>query len=179
MDQPRSRTLSSGGYGAGALITAPPLAQYPSQYNRRSRRSSTSAAFGPGPTDSFRGYDGMHIKFRVKGSYQGGVSLGEAMSNVRLSNSSAYTFQDLKADRSGRITLRVRWSGYSSLTYEIPISGYDDGRSINLGSLARRVSRAVVHFLTANAINIPWDRVIIHRLEETSFGVWMPILTAH
>ncbi|KAI0069183.1 hypothetical protein BV25DRAFT_1791661 [Artomyces pyxidatus] len=174
----RPRTLSSGPYGPPALITAPPLSQYPSQYNKRSRRSSTSAAYGP-PIDSFRRIGGTHIKFRVKGSYHPGVTLGEAMGNVRLSSSSAYTFHELNTDSRGRLTLRVRWGGYRSLTYEIPVSGYEDGRYVNLQSLARRISRAIVHFLTTNAIAIPWDRVVLHRLEETSLGVWVPVLTTN
>ncbi|KAA1466045.1 hypothetical protein DENSPDRAFT_768703 [Dentipellis sp. KUC8613] len=126
--------------------------------------------------DSFRTHvGGTHIKFRVKGSWRQGVTLGEAMANVRLSNSSTYSFHDLNVDNRGRLILRVRWTGYRSLTYEIPVSGY--GGSVHMQSLARRIARAIVHFLTTNAITIPWDRVVLHRLEEMSLGTWMPVLT--
>ncbi|KAI0052205.1 hypothetical protein FA95DRAFT_1483941 [Auriscalpium vulgare] len=154
-----------------------PLSQYPSQYNsRRSRRASTSGAYAA--KEPYQ-YDGMQVKFRVKGSHRNGISLSEAVGNVRLSSSNAYTFRDLNTDSRGRVRLIVRWTGYRSGSYEIPISGYSDGRTVDLQSLARRITRGVVHFLSANHISIPWDRVVLHRLEETSVGTWMPVLTTY
>jgi hypothetical protein len=108
----------------------------------------------------------MHIKFKRKGTFMAGVSLAEAQGHVRLSSNDAYSLHDLHADRRGTIHLRVKWVGYSHLTYEIPLDTYD-GR-ISLQTLARRVSRACVHYLQANIIPIPWDRVELHHLEEVS-----------
>jgi hypothetical protein len=53
-------------------------------------------------------------------------------------------------------------------------SGY-----VNLQSLARRTARAIVHFMQANGIFLPWERVVIHRLEEISPGIWIPVLITH
>lgn len=39
----------------------------------------------------------------------------------------------------------LQWTGYTSLTYEIPLDVHD-GR-VSMQSLARRVSRACVHYL--------------------------------
>ena len=39
----------------------------------------------------------------------------------------------------------MQWSGYTSMTYEIPVDGYE-GR-VQLQTLARRIARACVHFL--------------------------------
>lgn len=88
------------------------------------------------------------------------------------------------------------------MTYEIPVDGYE-GR-VQLQTLARRIARACVHFLQvstpprrvfpveharkwpvwltvaclqANMIPISWDRVILYHLEETSIGVWQPVLS--
>lgn len=87
------------------------------------------------------------------------------------------------------------------MTYEIPVDGYE-GR-VQLQTLARRIARAVVHFLQvstrfergfsapkelprlyscctslqANMIPISWDRVILYHLEETAIGVWQPVLS--
>ena len=45
--------------------------------------------------------------------------------------------------------LRIQWSGYTSMTYEIPVDGYE-GR-VQLQTLARRIARACVHFLQVSA----------------------------
>ncbi|THH21041.1 hypothetical protein EW146_g436 [Bondarzewia mesenterica] len=88
------------------------------------------------------------------------------------------TFHDLKTDHRGRLMLKVRWKGFRSLMYEIPMSGrdHDHGRRINMQSFSRRIARAIVHFLAANAIHIPWDRIIHHHL-ETGYSTWQPVLT--
>ena len=41
----------------------------------------------------------------------------------------------------------IQWAGFRSLTYEIPVSTEYDG-FVNLQSLARRIARAIVHFMT-------------------------------
>ncbi|ETW84513.1 hypothetical protein HETIRDRAFT_312477 [Heterobasidion irregulare TC 32-1] len=154
------------------------MTPFPSQYSKRGRRSSMSSMYAPAPMqlDGYRHAGGVPIKFRIKNSSRSGVSVHEIMSNMRLSGSHDYTFRDMKVDHRGRLMLKIRWNGYRSLMYEIPVSGHDGGY-VNIQSFSRRVARAVVHFLAANAIQIPWDRVLIHRLEETAFGTWQPVLS--
>ncbi|KAI0688543.1 hypothetical protein BC835DRAFT_303718 [Cytidiella melzeri] len=142
--------------------------------SRRRRHSSVSQRARP-QLDSYRRLSSTVIKFRRKGGFRSGVTLGEAMSSVRLSGNDSYTFHDLNVDSRGRIILKIRWSGYSSMTYEIPVDGYE-GR-VQLTTLARRIARACVHFLQANMIPISWDRVILYHLEETTVGVWQPVLS--
>ncbi|TFK43274.1 hypothetical protein BDQ12DRAFT_171521 [Crucibulum laeve] len=144
---------------------------------RQRRRSSVSFVSRPPPVDVYRRGSGVHIKFKRKGAFTAGIGLDEAQSRIRLSSNDSYTMHDLHADHRGRIMIRVRWAGYSSLTYEIPLEGYD-GR-VNLQTLARRVSRACVHYLQANVIPIVWNRVQLHHLEEVSYGVWQPMLSSH
>ncbi|KAI9448568.1 hypothetical protein H4582DRAFT_2107817 [Lactarius indigo] len=119
---------------------------------------------------------GVNIKFRLKGGYRQGISLSEATDSARLSRSVSYSLHDLAPDARGRITLKVR--AFRSLTYEIPVSAEYDGH-VNLQSLARRIARAIVHFMTSNAIALSWDRVVLHRLEEITPGIWIPVLTTH
>jgi len=97
------------------------------------------------------------------------------MANVRLSGNDSYTYSDLAVDHRGRMILKIRWTGYTSMTYEIPVDGYE-GR-VQLQTVARRIARAVVHFLQANMIPISWDRVLLYHLEEHSPGVWQPVLS--
>ncbi|KAF8974419.1 hypothetical protein BDZ97DRAFT_1900086 [Flammula alnicola] len=142
----------------------------------RARRHSTVSFAAPPAIDPYRVPSAIHLKFKRKGSFTTGIGLDEAQSSrIRLSGNDAYTFHDLHADSRGRIYLRIKWAGYSSLTYEIPLDGYD-GR-IDLETLGRRVSRACVHYLQANVIPILWDRVVLHHLEEVSYGVWQPMLS--
>ncbi|PPQ79497.1 hypothetical protein CVT25_003379 [Psilocybe cyanescens] len=142
---------------------------------RLRRHSTVSFATRPQGLDAYRVPSALHLKFKRKGSFSSGIGLDEAQQRIRLSGNDAYTFHDLHADSRGRIHLRVKWTGYSSLTYEIPLDGYD-GR-VDLQTLARRVSRACVHYLQANVIPILWDRVLLHHLEEVSYGVWQPMLS--
>ncbi|KAH9927137.1 uncharacterized protein BXZ73DRAFT_49150 [Epithele typhae] len=112
--------------------------------SRMSRRNSTydlRAAGGAG------GLSGAVIKFKRKGGFRSGITLGEAMSDAHLSSNDNYSLYDLNADSRGRIILKLRWSGYSSMTYELPADCYD-GR-VELQTLARRIARACVHFLQA------------------------------
>ncbi|CAA7260272.1 unnamed protein product [Cyclocybe aegerita] len=142
---------------------------------RPRRHSTVSFVARPPALDGYRVPSGVHIKFKRKGSFGSGIGLDEAQQRIRLSGNDAYTFHDLHADSRRRIYLRIKWTGYSSLTYEIPLDGYD-GR-VDLQTLARRVSRACVHYLQANVIPILWDRVLLHHLEEVSPGVWQPMLS--
>ncbi|KAH9976342.1 hypothetical protein BGW80DRAFT_1293104 [Lactifluus volemus] len=50
-------------------------------------------------------------------------------------------------------TLKVQWTGYLSLVYEIPVSSEFVG-TVDLQSLVRRVARAIVLFMGTNAIVI-------------------------
>ncbi|ESK93762.1 hypothetical protein Moror_1460 [Moniliophthora roreri MCA 2997] len=142
----------------------------------RSRRHSTvsTVSLRAPPLDAYRRASSVQIKFKRRGSLLAGVSLAEAQSHVRLSSNDSYTAYDLHADRRNTILLKVKWAGYNSLTYEIPLDSYD--RHISLQTLARRVSRACVHYLQVNAIPVMWDRVELHHLEELSYGTWQPML---
>jgi len=151
----------------------------------RSRRGS-SASFNRtyssgmgGMAGSFMGdgYGGRapHIKFRVKGSFRSGLTLSEAVAGVRVSNEEYLDAYTLQPDGRGRMFLKVRWAGYPSLTYEIPLDSYD-GVSMRMSTLARRVGRACVHFIQVNGIPIHWDRVKLYHLEEVAPGTWQPSL---
>ncbi|KAH9970828.1 hypothetical protein BGW80DRAFT_1175521 [Lactifluus volemus] len=128
-------------------------------------------------SDPYRLPGGVTIKFRPSGGHRDGISLTEAMNSVRLSRSHPYAIREI-ADMRGRLTLKVRWTGYRSLVYEIPVSSEFDG-SVNLQSLVRRISRAIVHFMNKNAISLHWDRVVVHRVEEAQPGIWIPVLSTH
>ncbi|KAF5321109.1 hypothetical protein D9619_000832 [Psilocybe cf. subviscida] len=152
-----------------------PMGHSGSMIMPRARRHSTVSFAPPPAINPYRVPSALHLKFKRKGSFTTGIGLEEAQSRIRLSGNDAYSFHDLHADGRGRIYLKVKWTGYSSLTYEIPLDGYDS--RIDLQTLARRVSRACVHYLQANVIPIPWDRVVLHHLEEVSYGVWQPMLS--
>jgi hypothetical protein len=148
-------------YPYGSMISAPPL--------RHRRASAVSFANPASHRDIYSHYrrggrpGSLRIKFKRKGSFVAGIGLDEAQSHTRLSNNDAYSLYDLHADSRGRILLKVKvrsdflfslncqvklgqqWLGYSSLTYEIPLDAYDG--HVNLSTLARRISRACVHYL--------------------------------
>jgi hypothetical protein len=161
---PRGRTHSTGGgYGPGALVpSAPPMTPYPSHYSaKRSRRASS---VGPGAMgyagfvgEPHRGHTGRHpsgqtaIKFRLKGSAHSGISVNEALERMRLSQGNAYLMHDVSMDMSGKISLKIRWSGYRSNIYSIPLSSDYHGY-VDMQSLARRSARAIVHFMEVNAL---------------------------
>jgi len=184
----RGRTLSTGGgvsFGPSAIIpSAPPMTPYPSHYSGKRMRRASSV--GPGAM-GFAGIVGdpyhrpggnVTIKFRLKGSNHHGISVAEALERVRLSQGNSYLMHDIAPDMYGKISLKVRWSGYRSNTYNMPLSADYHGY-VDLQSLARRTSRAIVHFMQSNGISLPWNRVVIHRLEEISPGIWIPVLTTH
>jgi hypothetical protein len=185
----RQRTLSAGGGGGGfgppaLLPSAPPMTPYPSHYSGKRMRRASSVGPGLGYAgivgDPYHRPGGhVAIKFRLKGSTHSGISLSEALERVRLSQGNAYLMHDIASDMyGGKIQLRVRWSGYRSNTYSIPLSADYHGY-IDLQSLARRTSRAIAHFMQLNGIALAWNRVVIHRLEESSPGTWIPVLTTH
>jgi len=143
---------------------------------RRRRRSTTSVSFDmrAPPMDTLRRLSSKIIKFKRKGAYRSGLTIGDAQANARLSGNDSYTFRDFNADVKGRIALKIRWAGYPSLTYDVPLDGYGD--RVNLQTLARRTARAIVHFLQTNIIPVPWNCVEMLRLEEVAPGTWQPIL---
>ena len=58
--------------------------------------------------DYGRSPSGTVIKFKRKGGFRSGITLGEAMSDAHLSSNNFYTLYDLNADGRGRIILKVR-----------------------------------------------------------------------
>lgn len=183
---PRGRTLSTGGFNSQALIpTAPPMTPYPSHsHYKRSRRASSVGPGGMGYAgivgDPFRRHPTGHtaIKFRLKGSTHSGISVNEALERRRLSQGNAYLMHDVSVDTSGKISLKIRWSGYRSNVYSIPLS-QDYHGYLDMQSLARRTARAIVHFMESNGIALSWNRVVMHRMEEISPGLWIPVLMTH
>jgi len=153
---------------------------YPSTPNKLSRRHRRRSTFGSGSRgstpflDNFRGRPSV-LKFKLKGGYHSGVTLAEAMDNVRLSGDKTYSHRDLSVDSRGNLYMKIVWSGYTPLTYEIPVDGYD-GR-MSLQTLMRRVARACLHYVQARAIPMHPDRIILHSLEEVSPGTWQPVMT--
>ncbi|KAJ7283447.1 hypothetical protein C8J57DRAFT_1462533 [Mycena rebaudengoi] len=155
-----------------------PMVGFGNTSRPRHRRHSTVSysALPPQVEGSYRAPSSTHIKFKRKGALLAGITLGDAQSTrVRLSGNDAYTVYDLHADRRRRIHLRIRWAGYGSLTYEVPLDVFD-GR-VSMQALARRVSRACVHYLQANMVPVMYSRVELHHLEEVSYGVWQPMLS--
>jgi len=181
----RGRTLSTGGgFGQPPFMSSgQPMTPYPSQY--RPKRARRASSVGPGmghggyvPDMYHRPGGRVAIKFRLTGEHRSGITLNEALSSERLSQSRPYMLHDIAPDMYRKITLKVRWSGYRSNIYDIPLST-DPSGYVNLQSLARRTARAIVHFMQANGIFLSWERVVIHRLEEISPGIWIPVLITH
>ncbi|KAF9224325.1 hypothetical protein BS17DRAFT_779640 [Gyrodon lividus] len=143
---------------------------HPIPASRRRRSSSLSYSSAPAYIDTFHRGVAPVVKFKRKGAFRSGITLGEAQANVRLSGWDSYSFRDLNVDIRGKIYVNIRWPGYSPLNYEIPVDGYSG--YVDIQSLARRVGRAVAHYLQANVIPIPWDRIEIQQLEEISTGTW-------
>jgi hypothetical protein len=77
---------------------------------RRHRRHSVSFANLPPPMDAFRRPSSIHVKFKRKGAFNAGITLGEAQSHVRLSSNDSYSVHDFHADHRGRILLKIRVS---------------------------------------------------------------------
>ncbi|KAI0650132.1 hypothetical protein C8Q79DRAFT_998051 [Trametes meyenii] len=122
--------------------------QYGTSGYMRRRRSSMSRSLsrmGRPTLDGYRRMSSTVVKFKRKGGFRSGITLGEAMSDAHLSNNYDYSVYDLNADARGRIILKIKWTGYNSMTYELPVDTYD-GR-VELQTVARRIARACVHFL--------------------------------
>jgi len=146
-----------------------------SRRSRRLRRTSTldrSRSSTPF-LDSFRRL--MTLKFKPKGTHRSGVSLTEALDNIRISGDKTYSPRSLNADSRGNLYMRIIWTAYPTLTYEVPIDGYD-GR-ISLQTLMRRVARGCLHFVQSRGIPIHPDRIILHSIEEVTTGTWQPVIT--
>ncbi|KAL4075703.1 hypothetical protein J3A83DRAFT_2021831 [Scleroderma citrinum] len=152
-------------YGRGSYPSVYPLSV------GRPRRASSVYSSGASLMGGYSPYSRMgrgFVKFKRKGAFRSGITLGEAQSNIMLSGQDSYTLAHLNVDHRGKIF--VNWNGYSPLNYEIPVDSYSG--LVDLNSLARRVGRAVAHYLQANAIPVPWDRVEIQYLEEVTPGAW-------
>ncbi|OCH95972.1 hypothetical protein OBBRIDRAFT_719630, partial [Obba rivulosa] len=119
---------------------------YATPYSGAMRRRHSSMHYRTRPPlDGYRRFSSTLLKFKRKGGTRTGITLGEAMASVRLSGNDSYSLHDLGADYRGRIILKIRWPGYTSMTYEIPVDGYD-GR-VELETLARRIARACTHYI--------------------------------
>ncbi|KAI6033961.1 hypothetical protein PISMIDRAFT_681017 [Pisolithus microcarpus 441] len=153
---------------------------HPISIHRPRRGSSVSyssvPSFGGGFSPYSRGGGGI-VKFKRKGAFRSGITLGEAQANILLSGQDSYTLEDLSVDYRGKIFVHVRWPGYSPLTYEIPVDSYSG--LVDLHSLVRRVGRAVSHYMQSNAIPMSWNHVEIQYMEEMSPGSWHLKMNVH
>lgn len=55
-----------------------------------------------------RGGFGRILKFKRKGAFRAGITIGEAQANVRLSDVEAFTLQDLGVDLRGKVYVNLR-----------------------------------------------------------------------
>lgn len=74
------------------------------------RRSSSMSYHRAASMDSRHRTGSTLLKFKRKGGFRTGITLGEAMSNVRLSGNDSYYFSDLNVDHRGRMILKIRVS---------------------------------------------------------------------
>ncbi|EIN10822.1 hypothetical protein PUNSTDRAFT_51396 [Punctularia strigosozonata HHB-11173 SS5] len=157
--------------------TASPGYSYGSPYGSKSRLDISQIP--PSARSNFlvRSSKVKLVKFRAKASLRGGVTLRAAETNVPLANQTRYTFYDLKVDDRSKIKLRMMWTGYKTLTYDIPVDGH--GGRVDLQTLLRRVARACRHYLEKNRIPLSWERVKIQHLEEVALGTWQPLLVTY
>jgi len=146
----------------------------PSKLSRRHRRHSVYGSHSAMPF-----LDGLRrptiLKFKPKGGYHSGVTLTEAMDNIRISGDKTYTHRDLNTDSRGNLYMKIIWAGYAPLTYEIPVDGYD-GR-MSLQTLMRRVSRACLHYVQSRGVPVHPERILLHSIEEVVPGTWQPVMT--
>ncbi|OAX43084.1 hypothetical protein K503DRAFT_766184 [Rhizopogon vinicolor AM-OR11-026] len=154
----------------------PPVVQ--SMSLGRPRRSSSVSYRSVSPFgDPYRGRSTPIVTFKRKGAFMAGVSLGEAQANVRLAGSDSYTYSELGVDHRGKIYVKIVWPGYTPLNYEIPVDGY--GGRVDLQSLTRRIGRAVAHYLQANVVPVPWNRIEIQQMEGIGIGAWLLKMTTN
>ena len=86
---------------------------YTSSYStssRRSRRLRRASTFDRSRSstpflDSFRRL--MTLKFKPKGTHRSGVSLTEALDNIRISGDKTYSPRSLNADSRGNLYMRI------------------------------------------------------------------------
>ena len=79
--------------------------------SRPRRSSSLSYTSSPGyVVDSLRRGFGRILKFKRKGAFRAGITIGEAQANVRLSDADSFTMQDLGVDLRGKIYVNLRVS---------------------------------------------------------------------
>ena len=86
---------------------------YTSSYStssRRSRRLRRASTFDRSRSstpflDSFRRL--MTLKFKPKGTHRSGVSLTEALDNIRISGDKTYSARSLNADSRGNLYMRI------------------------------------------------------------------------
>lgn len=71
-------------------------------------RSMSRSLSRMGHRDYAGGLRASVIKFKRKGGFWSGITLGEAMADAHLSNNNDYSLYDLNADGRGRIILKVR-----------------------------------------------------------------------
>lgn len=162
--------------GLGTPGLYPPLVQPMGMGPRRSSLVSYQA-MQPSFADPFRRNSPPSIKFKRKGAFRAGISLGEAQANVRLAGYDSYTFNDLGVDHRGKVYVKITWPGYSALNYEIPVDGY--GGLVDLQSLTRRIGRAAAHYFQANIISIPWDRIELSQMDQVNMGTWLLKMTTN
>ena len=60
--------------------------------------------------ERYRGMGSSLIKFKRKGGFRSGITLGEAMSSVMLSGNDSYSHYDFNSDHRGKIVLKIRVS---------------------------------------------------------------------
>ena len=75
---------------------------------RASRMSRSLSRMSRHPGMGFDSMRSTVIKFKRKGGFRSGITLGEAMSDAHLSSNDEYSLYDLNADGRGRIILKVR-----------------------------------------------------------------------
>lgn len=79
--------------------------------SRPRRSSSLSYTSSPGyVVDPLRRGFGRILKFKRKGAFRAGITIGEAQANVRLSDADSFTMQDLGVDLRGKIYVNLRVS---------------------------------------------------------------------
>jgi hypothetical protein len=93
-------------YRSGSLGAYPPLVHSMSMPRRR--RSSSVHSYSSSPAYSLRRGVAPTVKFKRKGAFRSGITLGEAQANVRLSGWDSYTFSDLNVDVRGKIYVNIR-----------------------------------------------------------------------
>ena len=80
-------------------------------YGMQRRASRMSRSLSRMSRHAGMGYDAMRstvVKFKRKGGFRSGITLGEAMSDAHLSQNHEYSLYDLNADARGRIILKIR-----------------------------------------------------------------------